>query len=102
MKGESMNIILGFGSQEEKVRNDVKSALLNEGEVALKRWNDDADKFDKIPRKEAPERYTRIFYYDNKLVFHHINRQHPFSPDGWALMKVEEPFEIDPVQPRSN
>lgn len=87
-----MGIILGFGSIEEQVRAEVKKALHEEGVEALKRWNDKADEYDKLPRESAPERYTRIYFYDNTIHFHHINRQHPFSPDGWALLKVDEPF----------
>ena len=93
-----MQIILGFGCTEEQIRAEVKNmlvgAILRGDSVnsVLKKWNDQADIFDKQPRGVAPERYTRIWYYDNKLHFHHINRTHPFSPDGWALLQIEEDF----------
>lgn len=93
-----MNIIFGFGVTEEGVRAAVKnaliSALLEKKDVAtvLRQWNDKADEYDKMPRGTAPERYTRIYFYENAIHFHHINREHPFSPDGWALLQVDEPF----------
>ena len=93
-----MSIVLGFGSTEEKVRAQVKdaliSALLHKQEIwdVLKQWNDKADEYDEMPRETAPERYTRIFYYDNKLHFHHVNRRHAMSPDGWALLAITESF----------
>ncbi len=93
-----MAFVLGFGCTEEQVRNDVKNALIGalvngkDTEEVLKKWNDKADEYDKLPKETAPERYTRIFFYDGKLVFHHINRRHGMSPDGWALWSVEEQF----------
>lgn len=93
-----MGIILGFGNIEEKVRQDIKNLLINaliEGKNInniLKEYNKKADEYDKLPKDKAPERYTRVWFYDKKLTFHHINRRHPFSPDGWALLEVEEKF----------
>ncbi len=95
-----MSIILGFGCVEEQVGRDVKNALvegLANGQTAdsvLSKWNSKADEYDKLPRETAPERYTRVWHYDDALHFHHINRQHPFSPDGWACLVVVEPFFI--------
>ncbi len=93
-----MSLILGFGCIEERERQRIKHALiagalkgLTTDEV-LAEWNDKADEYKKMPRGVAPERYTRVFYYDNELHFHHINREHPMSPDGWAMMGVDEPF----------
>jgi len=95
--GGTMSIIFGFGSTEEKVRTKVKEAILGmstdeEIDDFIKRWNEDADKFDKMPKDTAPERYTRLFFYDEKIHFHHINRRHPFSPDGCALLVIREPL----------
>jgi len=90
--------MIGFGCIEAQERASVKQAILDalaNGQPArsvLSRWNEAADRYNKMPRGEAPQRYTRVFWYENKLHFHHINREHAFSPDGWALMKVEEPF----------
>jgi len=91
-------VILGFGRCEEQERHKIKKAL-RDGAVdeasatqVLDRWNRAADKYDKMPTASAPERYTTVHYYDGHLHFLHINRRHPFSPDGWAAWKVEEPF----------
>lgn len=95
-----MSIILGFGSTEDsdrlQIRNELLTALQAKQtiKVVLKKWNDKADNYDALPMSEAPERYTRFWVYDSKIVFHHINRRHPFSPDGWALLKIEEPFKL--------
>lgn len=91
-----MNIILGFGSIEqqerEKIKKVVKEALLAGKDIceALEPWNKKAKEYDEMPRDAVPERYTKVWFYDDKLHFHHINRRHPFSPDGWALLQVEE------------
>jgi len=89
-----MTIVLGFGSTEEMVREEVKKALAENGIGVLEKWNSKAEEYDKLPREKTPERYTKIYYYDNTLTFMHINRRHPFSPDGWAMMEIKEPFEI--------
>jgi len=92
-----MQIILGFGCQEERERARVIEALdglTDEKDIhmALRPWNEKAKEYDKMPRETAPERYTSISFYDGKLHFSHINRQHPFSPDGWALLQIDEQF----------
>jgi len=92
-----VTIILGFGSTEEKTRHDIRAALLelnSDGDRNnfIQNWNKDIDRYDELPGETAPERYTRIFYYDNQLCFHHINRRHPFSPDGWAALIIREPL----------
>jgi len=95
-----MCIILGFGHVEGGERTKIRAALLDHAKCGrtvsdiLAIWNDKADEYDDLPRGEAPERYTRIFCYGGKLHFHHINRNHPFSPDGWALLQVNEPFDV--------
>jgi len=95
-----MNIILGFGSTEREEQQKVKEALVagwREGIPArdvLDRWNTQADRYDKMPRGQAPSRYTRIYFFEHEgtLRFHHVNRDHAFSPDGWALLVVDEPW----------
>lgn len=96
-------VILGFGRQEELERGKIKQAL-HDGtasgtsvEEILGQWNDAADRYDKMPRGTAPERYTTVHYYDQELHFLHINRNHPFSPDGWAAWEVVEPFGVAEV-----
>lgn len=93
-----MSIILGFGCIEEQERNSVKQSLMDcvrsgrDVSEVIREWNSKADEYDKLPRQTAPERYTRIYYYDNTIHFHHIHRNHALSPDGWALLMVEEPI----------
>ena len=87
-----MSIVLGFGTTEEQERKKIKDYLSEHGETD--KWNNKADEYDKMPKEKAPERYTRFYVYDNKIKFHHINRRHAFSPDGWALLVVEEPFGV--------
>ena len=99
-----MDIILGFGCIEEQERMTIKKAIcdgITKGEKVdeiLDQWNKKADMFDKQARDIAPERYTRIRFYDDTLCFLHINRNHPLSPDGWAMLKIEESFELKDSQ----
>lgn len=94
-------IVVGFGSVEDSVRAEVKRLLAEKiGEglrgtallAVLDRYNKPAGGYDKLPRDKAPERYTRVYWYDDALHFNHVNRQHGLSPDGWALWQVTEPF----------
>lgn len=79
-------MILGFGSVEEAVRNEIKNLLLA---AALKgenlhdvstQWNAERAPYDKLSRAEAPERYTTFYVYDGAIHYLHINRRHPFRP----------------------
>ena len=91
-----MNVVLGFGCVEENEREKIKQALRERPtQQVLDEWNGRADEYDKMPRETAPERYTRFWYYGDQLHYHHINRRHAMSPDGWALLKVIEDFKID-------
>ena len=93
-----MKIILGFGCVEAQERERIRLALIEglaDGMTAdevLAPWHQKADEYKKLPRGIAPQRYTYAWCYDGKIFYHHINREHPFSPDGWALLKVEEPL----------
>ena len=88
-----MNIVLGFGRTEEEQRNIIKERIKETGlEATNKEFKDRAEIYDKQSKEEAPERYTYFYAYDNKIIFFHINRRHAFSPDGWALLRVEEDF----------
>ena len=92
-------LALGFGCIEVEERDKIKRHLLAallRGESASavsKAWNAEREKYDKMSRREAPERYTTFYVYDDAIHFCHINRRHPFSPDGWALLQVTEPLE---------
>ena len=91
-------MILGFGSTEEGERQKIKNALLAaamRGEDLYnvsKTWNAERAKYDKMSRAEAPERYTTFHVYDGTIHYQHINRNYPFSDDGWGMMTVEEPI----------
>lgn len=93
-----MSIILGFGAVETRTREEIKKLLIEtcktveDADRISKNWNDKNKVFDTMPREKAPERYTNFYVYDGKIKYHHINRRHAFSPDGWALMEYEEPF----------
>ena len=91
-----MYVVLGFGCVEEKEREKIKQSLQERAtQQVLDEWNNKADEYDEMPRETAPERYTRFWYYDDTLIFHHINRRHAMSPDGWAVWRVEEEFVKD-------
>ena len=99
-----MIMILGFG----KVEDDTARTIMREcykalgsdlgkdvHEIIRSIENDNkqsSDKYDKMSKSEAPERYSRFWTctYNKyvEFVFHHINRRHAFSPDGWALLKT--------------
>ncbi len=88
--------VLGFGIIEEQERKKIKDRLLRAAiagenlDDVEKEWREKSNKYDKMSREEAPERYTSFFLHSDRIVYHHINRRHAFSPDGWALLKVEE------------
>jgi len=92
-------IALGFGCVEEEEQQRIKRFLIRsllEGKSVYDvsaAWNVERKPYDKMSRDEAPERYTTFYVYDNEIHYHHINRRHPFSPDGWALLQVTEPLE---------
>ena len=52
--------------------------------------------------KDHPDRYSTIYpwvlscgqYIVAIITFHHINRRHAFSPDGWALMQTDRCFYV--------
>ena len=93
-----MNIVLGFGSTETAERQKVKEALIAgrdngiPAEDVLDKWSAQADRYDAMPRGQAPSRYTRVYHleHEGSLRFHHVNRDHALSPDGWALLVVDE------------
>ncbi len=98
-----MSFVLGFGSTEIQVEDDVVNALIAARPTThealhnvLRPWNTKAKENDALPRGEAPERYTSIYFYEDMLHFHHVNRNHPFSPDGWALLQTEKHFHLFP------
>jgi len=52
----------------------------------------------KLSREDAPERYTYFWatyyqIYEGKYIveftMHHVNRRHPMSDDGWAVLSTK-------------
>lgn len=108
-------MILGFGSQEEKtaidIINECAEVLTGKEEYNKKqldkiksKYSEIEEKYKKMSRNDVPERYSYFYYnyyemYTGNIIvkfkFHHINRQHPFSPDGWALLQTQWIFTRD-------
>ena len=91
-------LALGFGCIEERERETIKRRLLaaaingKDFDEVSKTWNAERNKYDEMNREEAPERYTKFWIYEGAIHYHHIHRRHPFSPDGWALLRIDEPI----------
>lgn len=117
-------MIIGFGSTEtalesqiekelsdlvERQYQDESSDYFNDDFVALiKALADDmaseshreSDKYREA--EKFPDRYSSFWIYtlgDRNhiafiVTFHHINRRHAFSPDGWAMMRTERTFSV--------
>lgn len=99
-------MILGFGTGEEqeakRIIRECSDAIIatpDSPETAVKHVSAryaEAERANKLLGcDEAPERYT--YFYANvfepysgrtvvEFTMHHINRRHPLSPDGWALL----------------
>ena len=111
-------VILGFGRTEieeaKRIINEcltgIKGKSLEEAKQILDEIRDTYlakdQEFSKLSRSEAPERYSHFYYsmyspYEGKIivmfVFQHVNRRHPFSPDGWAALDTRWMGIIDPV-----
>ncbi len=102
-----MAIILGFGNSETKTARTIIQECLagikKTGHNAIKpiekKNHKTCDEYDKMNRSNAPERYSRFWAFESggfvKFSFHHINRRHPFSPDGWALLKTAWILDIE-------
>lgn len=97
-----MNIALGFGITEKNVEANVLKRIKNGEDIESirKEYKEIAEKYDKMNREEAPERYSYFYNYGGSLKFHHINRQHPFSPDGWGLLQTEVDLPMIVNQPQ--
>lgn len=92
-------IAIGFGIIEQQEREKIKNLLLSSAmrgenlQEVSKKWNKERDLYDAMDRSIAPQRYTKFYIYDGAIHYTHINRNHAFSPDGWAALSIEEPFE---------
>ena len=96
-------MILGFGI----VETDIAKRILKECYEAIKKdkdapakatietirsvYNKQYDEYGQKDASEVPERYCCFWAYKSekyfRFDFHHINRRHPMSNDGWAMMK---------------
>ena len=102
-----MNMVIGFGQTEiEEACRIIDECIPLIGirdiadsvkEVELK-YSILEKEYSKLDRGTAPERYSYFFahtweiyegYCIVEFTFHHINRRHPASPDGWALWQTK-------------
>jgi hypothetical protein len=115
-----MDFVLGFGSTESQFQTNLEAEIRNRiverfqfidsyyfddsfiSEIAnwCKSLSEKsklvADSYEKSP--DFPERYSSFYSHTigdcNYIVvildIAHINRHHPFSPDGWAMLTVEK------------
>lgn len=119
-----MNIILGFGDTEKRFEeklegqmwDHVANEFVKEPEryfsddfvVKIKKWADGLAKESKRlcdeykTATDYPHRYSSFYCYTlgdcNHIVFilsfHHINRRHAMSPDGWAMLQSKRVFDV--------
>lgn len=119
-----MNFIIGFGSIEKQFEQSEEEAFVafaadeyrkeSEGYVTddlaakVRDWfakralesQERADAYKDAPN--YPDRYSRYWVTvmddASNLVaivrFHHINRKHALSPDGWAVMQTKRIFHV--------
>ncbi len=101
-------MILGFGDTETKTaisiieeciskRNRNKEIFEQEIKKIKDKYYDLQEQYNDKSTDDVPERYSYFWFsvykiYDGYFIitfwFHHINRRHPFSADGWALLKT--------------
>ena len=126
-----MNIILGFGDTEkrfeEKLEGIIRDYVAEQYSAGDYCYFTDSFRDDMITwmnslshgsrslgdeykhAENYPDRYT---YYFASIVsdashlvfiitFHHINRRHAMSPDGWAMMQSERIFYVGPEEAAS-
>ena len=98
-----MSVILGFGTSEidtarkilkecyeaiEKDRGRPASKAVSEVQAVYKKQDVE---YGEKEASEVPERYSYFWAHESgeyfRFDFHHINRRHPLSSDGWALLK---------------
>lgn len=104
-------MIVGFGKTEleiaPKIIKECYQAIKDSGRLTAykniaEKYMADSKRFKDMGRDEAPERYSYFWCNHYKIldledfemtlflfIFHHINRRHAFSPDGWAMLETE-------------
>ena len=120
-------MIIGFGSTEQAFEDEERKAfelyvaerysslgcqyITDELVADVSKWLADraaasqAKGDEYKTAKDFPSRYTyfwaRVIAGPSdiiaKISFHHINRRHAFSPDGWALMQTKRLFGVDSI-----
>jgi len=105
---------VGFGNTEIKTaikiieecvakKNKNKKLFEQKIKKIKKKYDNLAEEYKNKNANEAPERYSYFWFslygiYDGYFItflFHHINRRHPFSEDGWALLRTYWIAEIE-------
>ena len=98
-------MILGFGTIEVetaiRIINECHDAIEKSDTPvgAIKdvkeKYREESDKYAEMDRSDVPQRYSYFWptyhrIYDGKYIieftFHHINRHHALSSDGWGLL----------------
>jgi hypothetical protein len=120
-----MSFVIGFGSTEKSLENKIekqitdwiydsycKSDHSHFSDNFAKEVKNYIDAMASESRKEAesyksvvdfPSRYSSFYQtvlHDPScmaiiLKFHHINRRHAMSPDGWAMLQNQKVFVIE-------
>lgn len=99
-------MIIGFGDTEIK----TAIAAIKECEKAIKESIENAENTIKAIQTKysvfsETARYSYFFFncikiYEGRYIveytFHHINRKHAFSPDGWGLLITHWVLSISP------
>jgi len=111
-------MIIGFGSEETDTAKNIILECAIAGVAASKAKADvdaamkkihvrlfaEAEKYKKMAKEDAPDRYSYFWHYHNKInesrfivtfSFVHINRRHALSKDGWAALITEWVLVVD-------
>jgi hypothetical protein len=111
-------MILGFGVAEDvearaiihkclQAATDCPECIKDAIVDVAAEYTATAHRYRAMDRSEAPERYTYFFAfhlpiytgrYIVEFTMHHINRRHPMSPDGWALMVTKWMLNVNDVE----
>lgn len=119
-----MKLIIGFGDTEKRLEDRLEAAIrkhvveqygsrpdyyfTDDFVEEIRQWvqglavdsQEQADAY--RDATEYPDRYSRFWattiadasHIVFILKFHHINRRHAFSPDGWAMLESERVFYV--------
>ncbi len=96
-------MILGFGKIEDTTARDILKKCckaisdnpnippIDSIETIRDIYNKQYNEYGSKNASEVPERYSCFWAYQSgeyfRFQFHHINRRHPFSKDGWAMIQ---------------